>query len=204
MPLGRIILAVTVIFVLGLIVLPSTVNIFAGSHTFYDVSGGNESNCKKCHADVLEELKITKVHATVDDEAGVSGEECRVCHRANVSTSKGTHAATVTSCRYCHLNASSVTGAPLAGGFGLSDNEKDTGIHAMHTSYVYYSSRDDLMPNTTEACVGCHSNTWLQVTLNVSTGAIFVVNNSYTVDESRWETTSMEMRDFTTHKEVVN
>ncbi len=203
MPLGRIILVATIIFVVGLIVLPSTVNIFAGSHTFYDVSGGNESNCKKCHADVLEELKVTKVHATVDDEAGVSGEECRVCHRANLSSSEGVHAATITSCRYCHLNASSVMGAPPAGGFGLSGYENDTGTHAMHASYVYYSGRDDLMPNTTEACVGCHSNTWLQVTLNVSTGAKFVVYSNHSGSESYFET-SMKMSNFTTHKEVVN
>lgn len=203
MPLGRIILAITIIFVLGLIVLPSTVNIFAGSHTFYDVSGGNESNCKKCHADVMDELEITKIHATVDDEAGVSGEECRICHRANLSASKGVHAATITSCRYCHLNASSITGAPLAGGFGLSGYENDTGTRAMHASYVYYSGKSDLMANTTEACVGCHSNTWLKVTLNVSTGAKFVAYSNHTDTESFWET-SMRMSNFTTHKEVID
>lgn len=201
MHLGRIILIVIVIFVLGLIVLPSTVNIFAGSHTFYNVSEGSGSNCEKCHADVLDELEISKVHATVDNESGVSGDECRVCHRANVSASKETHPATVTSCRYCHLNLSNITGAPLAGGFGLTGYENDTGSRAMHASYVHHSGKSDLLPNTTEACVGCHSNTWLNVSLNVSTGAKFDVYTNHS--KSFWNT-SMEMSNFTTHEVVVD
>lgn len=202
MSIGRIILIATVISVVGLIVLPSTINIFAGGHTYYDVSKGNESSCPKCHADVMEELKVNTVHNTVDGKAGVSGEECRICHRANVSSSEGTHAATVTSCRYCHLNASGIVGAPLAGGFGLSGLKNDTGIYEVHASYVYYSGQSKLLPNTTEACIGCHSNIGIKVDLKVSTGAKFVAYNNHSANQSYWDT-NMKMTNFTTYQEVV-
>lgn len=74
MAIRRIILVATLIFTIGLLVLPQTINIFAGGHTFYNFEAGG--NCIKCHADVFEELKISAYHSTVDGEPGVSGQEC--------------------------------------------------------------------------------------------------------------------------------
>ncbi|HID43274.1 MAG TPA: hypothetical protein EYP30_05775 [Archaeoglobaceae archaeon] len=203
MAIGRILLVVMLIFTIGLLVLPQTINVFAGGHTFYNFEEGG--NCIKCHADVFEELKVSAYHSTVDGVPGVDGGECLGCHRANVTVTRGEkHAATITSCSYCHLNASNVFGAPLAGGFGLSGSENDTGKYAMHSSFVYYSGKDVLLGNETEACIACHTNIRLDMGFNVSTGAKFVVNDTYTTTLSQWEVKSMNMSKFKTYLEVLS
>jgi hypothetical protein len=199
--LGRILLLMTVVFTIGLFVLPQTINIFAGGHTFYSFEEGG--NCIKCHADIFEELKVSAYHSTVDGTSGVSGSECLGCHRANVTITHGKkHAATLISCTECHLN--SLFNAPVAGGFGLSGLDNDTGIYEIHSSLVYYSGQDPLLPNESESCVACHSNIRLDIGFNVSTGARIIVNNTYTGLDSQWEVQAMNMTEFRRYIEVID
>ena len=116
----------------GMFALPSTVSLFSGQHQWYDISGSNALPCKKCHADVYEELCSSGFHkwnggnfsqggsGTPDDAA------CYGCHRANssvtyanigtsaaaVTPGKQAHAASTVACMLCHqFNASDAVGS---------------------------------------------------------------------------------------------
>ncbi len=59
----KLILSLTIIFAVGVVILPSTVSLFAGEHNWYDIDpSGNQIPCVKCHADVLEELSNSPYH----------------------------------------------------------------------------------------------------------------------------------------------
>ncbi len=80
MNLAKLLLVTLVLAATGLVVLPSTVSLFAGQHYWYNLSGtGNNVPCKKCHADIYEEMR-----AHVGPHTGETGYvfECQLCHRA--------------------------------------------------------------------------------------------------------------------------
>jgi hypothetical protein len=208
MAIARMILVTTVIFTLGMLVLPSTINLLAGGHAFYNLEQGYGNKCVKCHADIYEELKTGANHSTVDGETGLSGEECLGCHRANLSITyansttntpgKEAHAATTITCSYCHFNSSNTFGAPVAGGFGLSNLANDTGINASHYSFVVESIEGNLLQNESEACVACHTTINVTINYNMSSEVTIVVNNTY----SGWDVKDMYFSEFTAYTEV--
>jgi len=204
MSTAKIALIVTVIFIIGVLVLPATINLLAGSHTYYDIEEGYGARCIKCHADVYEELKASAYHSTVDGIPGVSGDECVSCHRANttITFGKEAHAATIFPCSFCHLNSSNAFNAPIAGGFGMSDLTDDTGIKESHFSFVYNSVESPLLYNESESCIACHSTISLDIGFRVPIESTIVANNTYSSD-SYWEIDSIELSEFTNHNEVL-
>ena len=76
---GIALLAVAVVAI-GTFALPSTVSLFSGQHTWYDLgSEGNDVPCEKCHADVAEEMNaLTGPHT---GETGYERLKCEYCHR---------------------------------------------------------------------------------------------------------------------------
>ncbi len=145
----KLILFMILMLAVGVIILPNTVSLFHGQHIWYNISGnGNNVPCKKCHADVYEEMR-----SVIGPHTGESGYvfDCQLCHRATgftgiqyatVNESSYTsaypgvqaHAASVVACMNCH------------GAYG--------------TKYVlghitYYGSI-----NPTQTCSECHGKTW--------------------------------------------
>jgi hypothetical protein len=121
----------------GIFALPTTMSLFAGQHTWYDLGpAGNQVPCKKCHADVYEEYAMSGVHGTLSGgTSNVTGDDpdraCGACHRVNLTgytfasgdgtgstEGKEAHAAAVIACMECHE-----FGQPyysVAGGFNVS------------------------------------------------------------------------------------
>jgi hypothetical protein len=206
----KIVLIITLFFSLGVLVLPSTLSLFAGQHFFYNLESGYGSKCIKCHADIFDELSAGAYHNGI---GGVSsGEECLVCHRvntsivyANASTNtpgREAHAASTIECSYCHFNSSNPFGAPVAGGFGLSTLANDTGTNASHLSFVLESIEASLLQNESEACVACHTTMGVIIHFNVSVEARMVANNTYSASQSYWNIEDITPSNFTTYTEV--
>lgn len=202
------ILVIIAIVAVGIIALPYTASLFAGEHTWYNLSGkGSNVPCKKCHADIAEELEAGGHHKNF---------ACEKCHRCNTSITyanasqsqpgEEAHAASTIYCGYCHFNSSNPSGAPVAGGFNLSDYyEKygnDTGANASHYTLVHQSQNPNILQNKSESCIACHTNTNVTINFNVTTEATIIANNSYTNTESYWNITNITASNYTTYKEV--
>ncbi|KAF5433160.1 hypothetical protein C5S35_16655 [Candidatus Methanophagaceae archaeon] len=122
---NRIALMAVAVVAIGIFALPSTVSLFSGQHSWYDlsefvggVSGVNNVPCEKCHADIADEM--------ISGDNGVHGDlTCAMCHRTpftNYTYARGhyehgtlgtqpprpgeeAHAASVVECMDCHDGA---------------------------------------------------------------------------------------------------
>jgi hypothetical protein len=136
-----------IIFAVSVLVLPSTVTLFAGQHTWYYKEA---LPCEKCHADVAEEFRSAANYHPPGNTYPI-WEACVLCHQVeplypgDVSASAGKHAATIVPCEYCHY----------AEAYAF-DNDP-------HYEFVKAAEADDQMPNGTEACVACHTHTRVEV-----------------------------------------
>jgi len=185
---GKIALIVVVLLAIGVLVLPSTVSLFAGQHYWYDIeSSGNQIPCQKCHADVYEELNQSNYHLGANSVA--DEDDCRFCHQANTSITYASgdtpytagveaHAASTISCAYCHLDPG-VSGAPPAGGFGLADSTfyaNDSGTYAAHLDFVTSAATDSLLEDSNEACIACHTHVAVKINFTHYKAMEFDVN----------------------------
>lgn len=96
--------------------------------------------------------------------------DCETCHRGNFSITyansstdqpgEEAHAASTIQCMYCHGNSTIAAqlNAPIAGGFGLSDDISDTGENSTHLSFVLGAMNSSLMDSSNEACIACHTD----------------------------------------------
>ena len=194
--IGRTILTIVITLAIGVLVLPSTVSLFAGQHYWYDINArGNDIPCEKCHADVYEELKNNPYHEELT---------CDLCHRAiNISYASGyyngpdmsyewgAHAASTVSCLVCHSGRDSGEGnlhehhevvadcsvchspsptdyPPIAGGFGVTGQADDTGIYAAHRKFVLEAKNSSMMMSANEACIACHTHVAVKIKWNHS------------------------------------
>ena len=174
---------------IGIFVLPSTLSMFAGQHTWYDPDGGIP--CEKCH--FIEEQELvgsggphdpdgyTKYNSSMTysvwtGETSTSS-RCLGCHQSATEYNNNTqHAAIAVLCTDCHS-------------WVISELQAEG---AAHTSFydAMNVTGDDSLRKSNKACIGCHTmvgvnTTWVRaayVAYNVSvddTGA-------YTV---QWNTT---------------
>lgn len=181
------VLVAIAIVAIGLFALPSSVSLFSGQHTWYDLSvtEGSDVPCEKCHADINDEMisGLNGVHE------GLAGPGCD-CHRVNDTTTRfgtgvaiggyggaapvpGTtsHAAETIACMICHERGNEAY-YPFAGGFNQSEIEATGGAgtpyrydwadgsggeHAAHNQFIGQAIADDLMEDSNEACIGCHT-----------------------------------------------
>lgn len=82
-------LALIALVGIGVFALPSTMALFAGQHSFYNIDAtGNQVPCTKCHGDVKAEL--TSGGSTVTGTKGPHAEfKCEYCHRSEAGMSTG-------------------------------------------------------------------------------------------------------------------
>ncbi|MCK4731223.1 MAG: hypothetical protein KAT65_02085 [Methanophagales archaeon] len=183
-----VLLTVVAVIAIGIFALPSTVSLFSGQHTWYDLSAkGNDVPCEKCHADIADEMVSTGAHLNM---------KCEVCHRTdkrvgyakdnngNVVPGQGAHAASTQECMVCHGgtvknfdhfesfevgNCSDCHPVPAAGGFNMTvpphnQPDLDTGEKAAHLQFVRDSMDEPLMEGANEACIACHTRVGVNIT----------------------------------------
>jgi len=106
---GKVALLAVAIVAVGIFALPSTVSLFSGQHTWYDLSAGpNDVPCEKCHAEIEDEMQSGEngAHRNVT---------CAMCHRTPFTNyayasgegdgstpGKEAHAAATVQCMHCH------------------------------------------------------------------------------------------------------
>jgi len=158
---GKLILIVAAFAAIGLLVLPSTVSLFHGQHIWYNISDGKYLPCKKCHADVYEELEQSAFHKDLESGIGTGPNkaddgDCYACHRANASITyanvttdytqytpgKEAHAASTVACMLCHeANASEIVRTIpgfFAGGFNVTRGSGTyPGLGSYYTPFNY-------------------------------------------------------------------
>jgi len=169
-----ILLAVAVVAV-GIFALPSTISLFAGQHTWYNLTGNQSVPCEKCHADVANEMGALIGPHT--GETGYQRMRCEYCHRyfpiwrrnstyenytygdvgtsaTDVTPGKESHAASTVPCMYCHSGDK----------YGLR--------HSNAVNWDCWSCHQDpsMNPNTrpahegryknNEDCIRCHGNAY--------------------------------------------
>jgi len=179
----KIVLLAVAVIATGIFALPSTVSLFSGQHSWYDLSAqGNNVPCEKCHADIGDEMTSTGAHANI---------KCEGCHRTDarvgyalggnggVEPGQGAHAASTQECMVCHGGGNFTHNyistdcgdchgtpwtAPAAGGFNLTGNSIDTGEKAAHLQFVHDSMDETLMEGANEACIACHTRVGVNIT----------------------------------------
>jgi len=83
----RLLLLTIAVVAVGVFALPGTVSLFSGQHAWYNISGPeNEIPCKKCHADVYEEMMSMeplskKLAGESSSPHSYMDENCDLCHR---------------------------------------------------------------------------------------------------------------------------
>jgi len=81
-------LAIIALVGIGVFALPSTMSLFAGQHSFYNIDAtGNQVPCQKCHGDVKAELGANRVS---DSSPGPHADmSCEYCHRIERGAASG-------------------------------------------------------------------------------------------------------------------
>ncbi|CAG0982510.1 hypothetical protein METP3_02167 [Methanosarcinales archaeon] len=83
-------LAIIALVGIGVFALPSTMSLFAGQHSFYNIDAtGNQVPCQKCHGDVKAEL--TSNSNTISDGPHAAF-KCEYCHRIEQGAASGDNA----------------------------------------------------------------------------------------------------------------
>jgi hypothetical protein len=189
MNFNKLVLLVIAVVGIGIFALPSTVSLFSGQHTWYNLEAtGNQIPCEKCHADINDEMVSgdNGVHTTL------AGPGCD-CHRVNATVTRlgtgvasgdtdgstpGTtsHAAETIACMVCHEQGTSF---PFAGGFNQSAIEASAGTstsylynaadgtggeHAAHNAFIGQAINNTLMEDSNEACIACHTRIGVNIT----------------------------------------
>jgi hypothetical protein len=82
-------LALIALVGVGVFALPSTMALFAGQHSFYNIDAtGNQVPCVKCHGDVKAEL--ASGYSSSTNTSGPHAKfQCEYCHRAEAGASSG-------------------------------------------------------------------------------------------------------------------
>jgi hypothetical protein len=106
---GKVALLLVATIAIGIFALPSTVSLFSGQHTWYDLSAGpNDVPCEKCHAEIEDEMQS-------GDNGAHRNVTCAMCHRtpftnytygsgygSSSTAGREAHAAATVECMHCH------------------------------------------------------------------------------------------------------
>jgi len=179
----KIALLLVSVVAVGVFALPSTISLFAGQHTWYNLTENQSVPCEKCHADVANEMSALIGPHT--EETGFQRMKCSFCHRTfpiqdedinqtykkyeytygsvgdavtDVTPGKEAHAASTVPCMYCHSGyeyGEAYTGYPEYKTDKIhAISLPCTGCHQGVHGGVFYDSSD----KETNECVMCHGN----------------------------------------------
>ena len=185
-------LLLVAIVAIGIFALPQTAALFSGQHSWYDLSDdGNQIPCVKCHGDINAEM----IDSDNGVHTGLASPGCD-CHRVDSSqvqkptgvangdgssSSPGTtsHAAETIACMICHeYGNDGLGGYPHAGGFSNKtdspyyygdDGIGRNGTKAAHNAFIQQAINDDLMIDSNEACIGCHTRVGVNISWTKNT-----------------------------------
>ncbi|MGB2841769.1 MAG: multiheme c-type cytochrome [Halobacteriota archaeon] len=186
---NKMVLMAIAVVAVGMFALPSTVSLFTGQHTWYDINASKYLPCEKCHAEIYDEFALSKVHGTltgntsgwVDTSNVTAG--CYGCHRTSQTgytyakgggsgalPGKEAHAASTVACMVCH-DFNNTAGYPNAGGFNITTSiynytygENYTGEAAAHNKFIERAIEENVMEDANAACIACH--TYIPVKIN--------------------------------------
>lgn len=223
----KMILLILIVFFSGIFALPSTLSLFAGQHVWYDLSAeDNQIPCVKCHADIADELEADQESPHAELFNVDVNEACAACHRSDLTgytyasgdgdagqtVGEEVHAASTVACMVCHEYGHNVSHSyPWAGGFrnfsgsayNYDGSQEGYGSKAAHDSFIRGAiTESDLLEDSSEACIACHTTTNVTFNFNMTTGATIVVNDSYTDTHSYWNTTNITPSDYATYEEA--
>ncbi len=173
---NRTLLLLIAVALVGLFALPNALSLFAGQHSFD--KAGNGTICSKCHSDVAAELSASAYHTSISGNA--SGFKCVACHSSgyiSASTMPLGNGSYGTGSNNVGLN---ITSGVWSNGTALTTTF--TGIHAAitiecvschyavnftndaHKAFYDNSSSQTWLKGGNEACVGCHTKTFVNMT----------------------------------------
>jgi len=223
---NTLVLLLVAIVAIGIFALPNTAALFSGQHSWYNLSdSGSQVPCGKCHADINDEM----MHTDNGVHKNFVSPGCD-CHRVNgtgvasgddtISTPGTTsHAAETIACMLCHENNTRTGNSsyPFAGGFNTTAVYQGTGAttqynyswgdgtggeHAAHNAFIQQAIKDDLMEDSNEACIACHT----RVGVNISWTKNTVLDFDATENETgSWTVTDFQaLGDNTTESSYMN
>ncbi|MFZ2071967.1 MAG: cytochrome c3 family protein [Halobacteriota archaeon] len=159
----KLVLLVVAVVAIGTFALPTSVSLFSGQHSWYDLSAGvNDVPCEKCHAEIGDEMGSSEngVHRNLT---------CAMCHRtpftdytygsgygSSSTAGKEAHAATVVQCMDCHDGAKGANEHMLPDGSGWDPEYNDCFACHKIDGYYWWSKTDisaggfDLTPWTAD------------------------------------------------------
>jgi len=175
---NRTLLLLIAVILVGIFALPNALSIFAGQHSFD--KAGNGTICQKCHSDVYSELSTASTyHKSISSNAT---DPCKACHSAGYVSASLMPLGNKTNGTGTDNVGINISTGVWQNGTGLTTTF--TGIHAAITvecvscHYATNFTNDAHKPfydnasspaNTwlkggNEACVGCHTKTYVNMT----------------------------------------
>ena len=171
----KIALLLVSVVAVGVFALPSTISLFAGQHTWYNLSGKeNNVPCEKCHADVANEMKAL-VGPHTGEMYNRERFKCEYCHRlfpiehknssfstytyafangtAEIQPGKEAHAASTVPCMYCH--SGSEWGVVSVDGKSHTVTDYKNCVYC-HGKGKFWEAHEGNFKN--EDCYRCHVN----------------------------------------------
>jgi len=168
-------LAVAVV-VIGLFVLPNTMALFSGQHTFD--KAGNSTICAKCHSDIITEIQSGSYHKSLI--AG-SPTDCKACHTTSKINSTliplGNQSGNQTvgvdvgldiaNGRFTRSNGTNITGYTLHAAVTVECISCHTAVNFTddpHRTFADNASSNTWLRGSNEACIACHTKAKIEMT----------------------------------------
>lgn len=156
-------LAIIALVGIGVFALPTTMSLFAGQHSFYNIDAtGNQVPCQKCHGDVKAELSAGNPDATTGTPGPHAAFKCEYCHRIEAGSASGDNA-------YASIAYNNATGSAKRWiAIPVADMEAGNIPTVINGSDMYTNSNKALAGVTMLHGKGTISPTTADVTLNVT------------------------------------
>ncbi|MCG7849465.1 MAG: hypothetical protein MIO93_09850 [ANME-2 cluster archaeon] len=196
------------IIAIGIFVLPSTMSMFVGQHSWYSVrtDAQRDTLCERCHlAEYQEFASNTGAHSSFVNEDG-SGTGCVMCHTVNTTAliNWGINTTSINGSIYLYnvsgtLDADNYTSAwrNNSGAHAaitvdcvdchwnasqqlLNDNEAHTAFYesTIDGSDPFTANGSSEINNPSAACIACHTHTSINVTFIRATGMNITANHT--------------------------
>jgi len=169
------------------------------------------ADCEACH---VGNASVTYANGTANQpgleaHAATPG-DCTYCHFNRTNMHDVVHGNLSKALNYnangcrCHtIHGTTQSSLGMAGGFGLSDHDNDTGINSTHFELLVGTAfESSLYPGESEGCIFCHTDISVSFNVTTYTGYAITVQNVISGTASGWSIASVNPSNFTTYREV--